>query len=286
MTIPPIYAERLHSWFLDLQNRICHSLEAIEQESLSLNIYQPWQPGQFTSRSWDFQQHGGGQIRILQNGRVFEKAGVNVSCIWGEFSKEFAAQIPGAAEDPRFWACGLSLIIHPRNPYVPIVHMNTRHIVTTKSWFGGGTDLTPCIPIDDDTQFFHQALQSCCDEFNPEYYPKFKNWCDEYFYIPHRFEARGVGGIFYDNHNTGNFEADHAFNQAVGETFLNTYPQLVRRNMTKPWDDAETITLMQKRGRYVEFNLIYDRGTQFGLKTGGNAEAILMSLPPTASWAA
>ncbi len=225
-------------------------------------------------------------MRILQNGRVFEKAGVNVSCVWGEFAKEFAAQIPGAEEDPRFWACGLSLVVHPRNPYVPIVHMNTRHIVTTKAWFGGGTDLTPCIAIDADTQIFHQALQACCDKFNPAYYPKFKTWCDEYFYIPHRREARGVGGIFYDNHNTGDFEADCAFNQAVGEVFLSIYPKIVHRNLEKSWGDGETVKQMHKRGRYVEFNLIYDRGTQFGLKTGGNPEAILMSLPPTASWAA
>lgn len=286
MLIPPTYAQQLHSWFSDLQNRICHALEVIEEESQILDIYQNWQSGKFEKRHWDFQQNGGGQMRILENGRVFEKAGVNVSCVLGEFAKEFAAQIPGASQDPSFWACGLSLVIHPRNPYVPIVHMNTRHIITTKSWFGGGIDLTPCVANDADAEFFHQELQSCCNRFNPDYYPKFKKWCDEYFYITHRNEARGIGGIFYDYHNTDNFENDHAFNQAVGETFLKTYPEIVRRNMEKIWSQPEIDTQMKKRGRYVEFNLIYDRGTQFGLKTGGNAEAILMSLPPTASWPA
>jgi coproporphyrinogen III oxidase len=285
MNIPPIYAKRLHNWFSDLQNRICQELEVIEQESIDLDIYTPYTPGKFSKREWDFQQNGGGKMHVLQEGRVFEKAGVNVSCVWGEFTEEFAKQIPGASENPQFWACGLSLVIHPRNPFVPIVHMNTRHIITTKSWFGGGIDLTPCIPQESDTNFFHKALQNCCDKFNRNYYPKFKTWCDEYFFLPHRNETRGVGGIFYDYHNTGDFEADHVFNQNVGETFLNSYPEIVRRNMAKPWGEAEIAIQMHKRGRYVEFNLIYDRGTSFGLKTGGNTEAILMSLPPTAKWA-
>ncbi len=284
--IPPIYADQIHHWYLDLQHQICQSLEAIEQESLALDIYQEWQPQQFEKRPWDYAQSGGGQMHILQHGRVFEKAGVNVSCVWGEFAKEFAAKIPGAADDPRFWACGISLVIHPRNPYVPIVHMNTRHIVTTKSWFGGGSDLTPSIPYDADTQIFHQAFKECCDDFDPTYYPKFKAGCDEYFYLPHRKEMRGVGGIFYDYHNTGNFEVDSAFNQSVGKTFLKTYPPIVRRRMAQAWGTKEVQKLQHKRGRYVEFNLIHDRGTQFGLKTGGNIDAILMSLPPTASWAA
>lgn len=286
MTIPPIYSHRLHNWFLDLQKRIRQELEVIEQESNNLDIYHPYTPGQFAERSWDFKQNGGGRMFILQDGRVFEKAGVNVSCVWGEFDKEFAAQIPGAEEDPSFWACGLSLVIHPRNPYVPIIHMNTRHIVTKRSWFGGGIDLTPCILNNEDTEFFHKVLQECCDKFNRNYYPKFKAWCDEYFFLPHRSETRGVGGIFYDYHNSGNFEADHAFNQNVGEAFLNSYPEIVRKNMQKPWGEDEISKQMHKRGRYVEFNLIYDRGTQFGLKTGGNTDAILMSLPPTAKWAA
>ena len=286
MTTPPPYANELHSWYLNLQNQICLAIEAIEQDSLPIEIYNTWQPRQFEKRTWDYSQSGGGQMRILQNGRVFEKAGVNVSCVWGEFSKEFASQIPGAEEDPRFWACGISLVIHPRNPYVPIVHMNTRHIVTTKSWFGGGTDLTPSIPFEEDTHGFHQALKECCDCHDLNYYAKFKPWCDEYFYLPHRGEARGVGGIFYDYHNTGNFEADNRFNQDVGKTFLEIYPSIVRRRMETLWGDSEMKKLLHKRGRYVEFNLIHDRGTLFGLKTGGNTEAILMSLPPTASWTA
>lgn len=284
--IPPIYADQIHHWYLDLQHQICQSLEAIEQESLELDIYNMWQPQQFEKRAWDYAQSGGGQMQVLQDGRVFEKAGVNVSCVWGEFAKEFAAQIPGASDNPRFWACGISLVIHPRNPHVPIVHMNTRHIVTTKSWFGGGSDLTPSIPYDEDTQTFHQAFKGCCDGFDPTYYPKFKTWCDEYFYLPHRKEMRGVGGIFYDYHNTGNFEVDSVFNKNVGKAFLNIYPLIVRRRMAQAWGAEEVKKLQHKRGRYVEFNLIHDRGTQFGLKTGGNIDAILMSLPPTASWAA
>lgn len=286
MTIPPIYAEQIHKEYLNLQSRICQTLEAIEQESLAVDLYDEWQPAEFEYKQWDFNQSGGGQMRIVQNGRVFEKAGVNVSCVWGEFAKEFSAQIPGAADDPRFWACGISLVIHPRNPFVPIVHMNTRHIVTTKSWFGGGADLTPSILFDDDAQIFHDALKNCCDTHDIAYYPKFKTWCDEYFYLPHRKEARGIGGIFYDYLNTENFEADNSFNKDVGETFLKIYPLIVRRRMATPWGLSEMDQLMKKRGRYVEFNLIYDRGTQFGLKTGGNTDAILMSLPPTAAWAA
>lgn len=286
MTIPPLYANELHSWYLNLQSQICHALEAIEQESLSLDIYNTWQPQQFEKRSWDYSQSGGGQMRILQNGRVFEKAGVNVSCVWGEFSQEFASQIPGAEEDPRFWASGISLVIHPRNPYVPIVHMNTRHIITTKSWFGGGADLTPSIPFEEDTQTFHQAFSECCNRHDSNYYNKFKTWCDEYFYLPHRGEMRGVGGIFYDYHNTGNFDADNKFNRDVGKTFLEIYPLIVKRRMKTTWSDADLKKLLHKRGRYVEFNLIHDRGTHFGLKTGGNIDAILMSLPPTASWTA
>lgn len=286
MTIPPSYANELHSWYLDLQHRICQALEAIEQESLAFGIYNTWQPQQFEKREWDYCQSGGGQMRILQNGRVFEKAGVNVSCVWGEFSKEFASEIPGAEEDPRFWASGISLVIHPRNPYVPIVHMNTRHIITTKSWFGGGADLTPSIPFEEDTKAFHQAFKKCCDKHDAGYYDRFKKWCDEYFYLKHRKEMRGIGGIFYDYHKTGNFEVDNKFNKDVGNTLLEVYPMIVKRRMAMAWGEDEVKKLQHKRSRYVEFNLIYDRGTHFGLKTDGNIEAILMSLPPTASWAA
>lgn len=286
MNIPPLYASELHTWYSDLQNKICQALEDIENESAALSLYDMWQPEKFEKRQWDYSQSGGGQMRVLQNGRVFEKAGVNVSCVWGEFSKEFAKEIPGAETDPRFWACGISLVIHPRNPYVPITHMNTRHIITTKSWFGGGADLTPSIPFEEDTQTFHQAFKECCDKHHPEYYDRFKEWCDQYFYLPHRKEIRGIGGIFYDYHNTGDFEADNAFNKSVGETFLNTYPLIVKRRMGMEWNEEAQQKLQHKRSRYVEFNLIYDRGTHFGLKTGGNTDAILMSMPPSARWAA
>ncbi|MGY9002831.1 MAG: oxygen-dependent coproporphyrinogen oxidase, partial [Rhodospirillales bacterium] len=204
--------------------------------------------------------------------------------VYGEFSEEFRAKIPGAAEDPRFWAAGVSLVVHPRSPKVPIAHMNTRMIVTTQGWFGGGGDLTPVFPIDKDTDDFHGAFKKACDAHDPEYYPKYKEWCDRYFYLPHREETRGVGGIFYDNLDTGDWGNDFAFTQDVGKSFLDIYPQIIRRHMNEDWTDAEKQKQLVKRGRYVEFNLIYDRGTLFGLKTGGNTEAILMSLPPEANW--
>ena len=220
----------------------------------------------------------------VMRGRVFEKVGVNVSTVHGQFSEKFAAEIPGGAENPNFWAGGVSLVAHMRSPHVPAVHMNTRHIVTSKAWFGGGADLTPMVPDEADSADFHAAMQACCDRFDPEYYPKYKKWADEYFYLPHREEARGVGGIFYDYLDTGDWDADFAFTQAVGEAFLDIYPKLVRRHMHRAWTDAEREHQLIRRGRYVEFNLIHDRGTQFGLKTGGNTEAILMSLPPDAKW--
>lgn len=286
MQIPPPYDLDLHNWYLSLQDRICSALENIEQESLDLEIYNSWQPKNFESKNWNYHQTGGGHMRILQNGRVFEKAGVNVSCVSGEFPKEFASQIPGAENDARFWACGISLVIHPRNPYVPITHANTRHITTSKSWFGGGADLTPTFAYEEDTQKFHHALKNACDKSDAAYYDKFKAWCDEYFYIPHRKEMRGVGGIFYDYLNTENFENDNAFNKSVGEAFLKVYPEIVRKRMAQKWSTEELQQLLIKRGRYAEFNLVYDRGTQFGFKTGGNTDAILMSLPPLAAWPA
>lgn len=286
MQIPPPYNLDLHNWYLSLQNRICEALEIIEQESLDLEIYNNWQPQNFGEKLWNYHQTGGGRMRILQNGRVFEKAGVNVSCVSGEFPKEFAAQIPGAENDGRFWACGISLVIHPRNPYVPITHANTRHIVTSKSWFGGGADLTPTFEYPEDTEKFHQALKIACDKSDSTYYPKFKKWCDEYFYIPHRKEMRGVGGIFYDYLNTENFENDNAFNKSIGEAFLKVYPEIVKNRMAQKWNSEDLQKLLIKRGRYAEFNLAYDRGTHFGFKTGGNTDAILMSLPPLAAWPA
>ena len=219
----------------------------------------------------------------LMRGQVFEKVGVNVSTVWGEFSAEFAANIPGAAEDRVFWASGISLVAHPLSPHVPPVHMNTRHIRTTRAWFGGAADLNPIIPDPTDTAAFHARLQEACDTYQPGAYAKFKGWADDYFQLPHRGEARGVGGIFFDYLDT-DFEADFAFVREVGEAVLDIFPRIVRRNMGRPWTPAERQLQLVRRGRYVEFNLLYDRGTQFGLRTGGNPEAILMSLPPVAAW--
>lgn len=283
---PKDHKELAATWFASLRDRICTAFEAIESDLAGTHADLP--AGRFERQAWSRPDpetgDGGGGVMSVMRGRVFEKVGVNVSTVFGTFSPDFRKQIPGAAGDGKFWASGISLVAHMRSPLVPAVHMNTRHIVTSQSWFGGGADLTPMFPVEADTSDFHAALQRACDEFDPDYHPRFKKWCDEYFYLPHRQEPRGVGGIFYDNVNSGDWAKDFGFTRAVGEAFLRIYPEIVRRHMDKPWTAEQRRHQLVRRGRYVEFNLLYDRGTLFGLKTGGNTEAILMSMPPEVSW--
>ena len=276
--------ERAAAWFDDLRDRICAAFEAIETDYARAH---GGAPGRFARKPWR-REGGGGGVMATMTGLVFEKVGVNVSTVWGEFSPEFRAQIPGAAEDPRFWASGISVVAHMRSPRVPAAHFNTRMLVTTEGWFGGGGDLTPMV-VDapeavEDAAAFHAAFRGACDRHDPGYYPAFKAWCDRYFFLPHRNEPRGAGGIFFDRHRTGDAADDFAFVRDVGEAFLEVFPAIVRRRMHEPWTDAEREHQLVRRGRYVEFNLIHDRGTLFGLKTGGNVEAILMSLPPEVKW--
>ncbi|MBK8630061.1 MAG: oxygen-dependent coproporphyrinogen oxidase [Sphingomonadales bacterium] len=268
------------TWFESLRDRICAEFEAIEREAGSDAAfdYARW------NRDDDPDGKGGGGTRGLIKGKVFEKAGVNVSTVGGTFSGDFAKTIHGAGDNPAFFATGISLVAHMANPHVPAVHMNTRFLVTQKRWFGGGADLNPPLPYDEDTADFHAAMKGACDPHGADYYERYKKWADDYFYIPHRGVHRGVGGIFYD-HLEGDFDANFAFTRAVGEAFLDIFPKLVRRRMGLAFSPAEKDEQLIWRGRYAEFNLVHDRGTLFGLKTGGNIDAILMSLPPEVKWA-
>ena len=266
-------------WFESLRDRICAAFEEIERDAGSEAVFEftPW------DRDDPDGTPGGGGVRGLMKGEVFEKVGVNVSTVSGRFSPEFARTIHGAEEDPSFFATGISLVAHMANPHVPAVHMNTRFLATTRRWFGGGADLNPPIPYEEDTAEFHARLRAACAAHDQTFYDRFSKWADEYFYIPHRGVHRGVGGIFFD-HLEAPFEASFAFTRDVGEAFLDVFPKLVRRRMNTPFDEADKARQLEWRGRYAEFNLIYDRGTTFGLRTGGNVEAILMSLPPEARW--
>jgi coproporphyrinogen III oxidase len=278
------------NWFESLRTRICEAFEAIEREAGS--------DASFDYIAWDREGAGitpgpledgggGGGVRGVMKGKVFEKVGVNVSTVGGEFSPDFAGQINGASDDPRFFATGISLVAHMANPHVPAVHMNTRFLVTTKRWFGGGADLNPPIPYAEDTDAFHARFRAACQPYGPDVYERYAKWADDYFFIPHRGVARGVGGVFYDHLEAESetmFDRHFAFTQAIGEAFLDAYPPIVRRRMGADYSDEDIRTMRVWRGRYAEFNLVHDRGTLFGLKTGGNIDAILMSLPPLAAW--
>ena len=290
MTTLDAQQQAARDWFESLRTRICAEFEAIEREAGS--------DASFDYIAWDregpgitpgplSEGGGGGGVRGVMKGKVFEKVGVNVSTVGGEFSPDFAGQIHGAAEDPGFFATGISVVAHMANPHVPAVHMNTRFLVTTKRWFGGGADLNPPIPYAEDTESFHAQFRAACQPYGPDVYERYAKWADDYFFIPHRGVARGVGGIFYDHLEVDSeamFDRNFAFTRAVGEAFLAAFPPIVRKRMDTPFTDEDVRQQRVWRGRYAEFNLVHDRGTLFGLRTGGNIDAILMSLPPLAAW--
>jgi coproporphyrinogen III oxidase len=288
MTDPVLEARKTQAaaWFESLRDRICAAFEGLE-DAAPAHLY-PGEAGRFVRTPWA-REAGGGGVMSMMHGRFFEKVGVHVSTVFGTFTPEMAQSVPGAQEDPRFFATGVSLIAHLTNPRVPAVHMNTRFIATQKSWFGGGADLTPLLADQrsqdaPDAVLFHAALQRACDAHHPDWHAKYKAWCDEYFWLPHRKEPRGVGGIFFDHHDSGDFDGDFAFTRDVGEAFLDIYPKIAAHRMGEPWTAQEREEQLVQRGRYVEFNLLYDRGTMFGLKTGGNVDSILSSMPPMVKW--
>lgn len=277
------HKERAAAWFRELRDQICAEFEKLETELVGGPLKDE-ACGAFTRKAWQHENGGGGEISLM-HGRVFEKVGVNISTTWGVFSEDFRKDIPGAEKnDGAYWASGISLVAHMQSPLVPAVHMNTRMIVTSQNWFGGGGDLNPMFENEKDTADFHAAWKECCARHECADYQKYKEWCDEYFYIKHRQRARGIGGIFYDYLDSGDWNADFAFTQDVGNTFLTIYPEIVRRHINAEWTDEQREHQLVKRGHYAEFNLLYDRGTKFGLNAGGNPEAILMSLPPAAKW--